>query len=226
MRIADRYILRRHAGPFAFGTGVVMFLFLMQFLVRYGEQLLGKGLPIGIILQLVGLNLAWMFVLAVPMGALFASVYVFGMLAADHEATALKSAGVSAVRMMRSVLLAALGLTGMLVWFNDRVLPEANHQAKVLLADVQRKRPTLVLEPGRFVQLEGYTVLARAKYGGMLLGVTLYDVARSGPHRRRLRRYRMAALEHGDEPFSAGAALRRAARAGAHELVPLPPRAL
>ncbi len=179
MRIADRYILRRHAGPFAFGTGVVMFLFLMQFLVRYGEQLLGKELPIGIILQLIGLNLAWMFVLAVPMGALFASVYVFGMLAADHEATALKSAGVSAAQMMRSVLLAALGLTGMLAWFNDRVLPEANHQAKVLLADVQRKRPTLVLEPGRFVQLEGYTVLARAKHGAMLLAVTLYDVARS-----------------------------------------------
>ena len=181
MRILDRYILRLHAAPFAFGTSVVLFLFLMQFLLRYGEQLLGKGLEAWVILQLIGLNIPWMLVLAVPMGALFATVYTFGALAADHEATALKAGGASPWQMTRAVLLTALALSAGLVWFNDRILPEANHQAKVMLADVQRKRPTLLVEPGRFTtQLEGYTLLARARdsTGRLLLGVTVYDRTR------------------------------------------------
>lgn len=183
MRILDRYILRLHAAPFAFGTSVVVFLFLMQFLMRYGEQLLSKGLPVGVILQLVGLNLPWMVVLAVPMGALFATVYTFGSLAAEHEATIFKASGMSAWQIMRSVLGAALLLSAGLVWFSDRVLPEANHQAKVLLADIQRKRPTLQLEAGRFTtQLEGFTLLARGRdrSGQLLFGVTFYDGTQPG----------------------------------------------
>lgn len=183
MGILDRYILRLHLLPFLFGTSVVTFLFLMQFLMRYGEQLLGKGLELWVILQLIGLNVPWMLMLAVPMGALFATVYTFGSLAAEHEVTIFKASGMSAWQMMRAVLLTALLLSGGLVWFSDRVLPEANHQAKVMLADIQRKRPTLLLEPGRFSQqLEGYTVLVRSRdsSGRLLLGVSLYDMTRPG----------------------------------------------
>lgn len=183
MPILDRYILRLHAAPFAFGTSVVLFLFLMQFLLRYGEQLLSKGLEAWIIVQLIGLNLPWMLVLAIPMGALFATVYTFGSLAASHEATVFKATGMSPWQMSRAVVLTALLMSGGLVWFNDSVLPEANHQAKVMLADIQRKRPTLLLEPGRFTtQLEGYTLLARARdtSGRLLLGVTVYDRTQLG----------------------------------------------
>ncbi|MCS7170104.1 MAG: LptF/LptG family permease, partial [Candidatus Kapabacteria bacterium] len=183
MRILDWYILRLHALPFAFGTSIVVFLFLMQFLMRYGEQLLGKGLEVSVILQLLGLNLPWMLVLAVPMGALFSTVYTFGSLAAEHEATVLKASGMSAWQMTRSVLGMALLLSAGLVWFNDRVLPEANHRAKVMLADIQRKRPTLMVEPGRFfTQLEGYTLLARFRdtTGRLLLDVTVYDKTQPG----------------------------------------------
>ncbi len=183
MGILDRYILRLHVAPFLFGSSVVTFLFLMQFLMRYGEQLLGKGLEFGVIVQLLGLNLPWMLVLAVPMGALFSTVYTFGSLAAEHEVTIFKASGLSAWQMTRSVLLASLLLSGGLVWFSDRILPEANHQAKVMLADIQRKRPALLFEPGRFsTQLEGYTILVRSRdtSGRLLLGVTLYDMSRLG----------------------------------------------
>ncbi len=183
MRILDRYILRLHAAPFAFGTSVVLFLFLMQFLMRYGEQLLSKGLELGVILQLIGLNIPWMLVLAVPMGTLFATVYTFGSLAAEHETTVFKASGMSVWQITRSVVSAALCLSAGLVWFADRVLPEANHQAKVMLADIQRKRPTLMVEAGQFTtQLEGYTLLARARdsSGRLLLGVTVYDRTQPG----------------------------------------------
>ncbi|MEN3026831.1 MAG: LptF/LptG family permease [Chlorobiota bacterium] len=183
MRILDRYVLRLHVAPFAFGASVVMFLFLMQFLMRYGEQLLSKGLELIVIAQLLALNLPWMFVLAVPMGVLFATVYTFGSLAAEHETTIQQSSGMSAWQMMRAVLGAALLASIGLVWFSDRVLPEANHQAKVMLADIQRKRPSLLIEPGRFTrQLEGYTLLARSRdtSGHWLLGVTVYDATQLG----------------------------------------------
>ena len=65
------YIVRFHIGPFLFGTLTVMFLFLMQFLMNNLDKLLGKGLETAVILQVIALSLAWMVVLAVPMGVLF-----------------------------------------------------------------------------------------------------------------------------------------------------------
>jgi lipopolysaccharide export system permease protein len=178
MGLISRYILRSHIAPFLFGTFTVVFLFLFQFLYNHIDKLLGKGLSEWVIIQLIGLNMAWMIVLAVPLGVLFSTLMAFGSMASFHEITIMKASGASLIKMMAPVLIMALLLSGWLFWFNDRVLPEANHKAKTLMGDINRKKPTFAIEAGQFsTQLEGYTILAREvdSLSGILKGVTIYD---------------------------------------------------
>ena len=178
MGYISRYILRFQIGPFLFGSLTVLFLFLFQFLSKYLNDLIVKGLDTWIIIQLIGLNLAWMLVLAIPMGVLFAALMSFGNLSSTNEITIIKSSGGSLFRMMMPVVISGILMTIFLFWFNDNVLPEANHQAKVLLSDIERKKPTFSLEAGQFsTQLDGYTILARQidSLSGTLKAVTIYD---------------------------------------------------
>jgi lipopolysaccharide export system permease protein len=161
-----------------FGTVLVMFLFLFQFLLKSIDQLVGKGLSEWVIIQLIVLNLSWMLVLAVPMGVLFSTVMAFGNMSSVHEVTIIKSSGGSLIRMMKPIIVSSMLLTLLLFWFNDEILPEANHQAKVLMMDIRRKKPTFSMESGQFSQqLDGYTILARQvdSLSGMMRAVTIYD---------------------------------------------------
>ena len=179
MKLIFRYILKTHAAPFIFGTATVVFIFLMQFIMNYLDQLVGKGLDEWLIIELIIYNIAWMLVLAVPMGVLFSTLMSFGTMSAAHEVTIIKASGGSLIRMMSPVVIMGFLLSLGLFWFNDQVLPEANHSAKILMSDIQRKKPTFALESGQFsTQLEGYTILARKvdSASGVMKGVTIYDM--------------------------------------------------
>jgi lipopolysaccharide export system permease protein len=181
-----------------FGFSVIVFLFLLQFLIKNIDKLVGKGLDIWIIIQLIALNTAWMIVLAVPIGTLFSTLMAFGSMASVHEITVIKSSGRSLIRMMMPVLMIGMILSLWLFWFNDEVLPEANHRAKILLGDITRKKPTFTLESGKFSNdFEGYTIFARKvdSISGMLLGVTIYD-------HRRMNEYNIASADSGISEFS------------------------
>ncbi len=130
--IMSRYILRALAGPFFFSLSTLMFIFLLQFVMKFIDQLVGKGLSAWVIMELVALNLAWMLVLAVPMSVLVAVLMAFGDLSSKNEITAMKASGISLYRMMAPVLLAGICVGGLLVWFNNDVLPESNHRLKAL----------------------------------------------------------------------------------------------
>lgn len=179
MTLIDRYILRACIAPFLFGFSTVMFIYLMQFVMNYLPQLVGKGLSEWVIIQLIVLNLAWMFILAVPMGVLFSSLMAFGSLAANQEITIIKASGGSIVRMMIPVLIAGFLIFLGVFWFSDNVLPDSNLRAKMLMNDITRKKPTFSVESGKFTtQLDGYTILSRQvdSISGNLYGVTIYDI--------------------------------------------------
>ncbi|MBE2190130.1 MAG: LptF/LptG family permease [Desulfobulbaceae bacterium] len=181
MTLIDRYILRTHIAPLLFGFSTVMFIYLMQFIMNYLSKLVGKGLSEWVILHLIVLNLAWMVILALPMGVLFSSLMAFGSMAANQEITIVKASGGSVFRMMAPVLIGGLLLSYALFWFNDEILPDSNLKAKLLMSDITRKKPTFSIESGRFsTQLDGYTILARQvdSASGNLHGVTIYDVRR------------------------------------------------
>ncbi len=161
MKIIYRYIFREHLGPFFFGLSIIMFIFLMQFLVKYVGQIFGKGIPLWTIIQLITLNLAWMLALAVPMATLLAVLMAYGRFSADNEITILKSSGISIFKLIRPSLVFGLILTLMMLYFNDHILPEANHMASQKMRAIREKKPTLALEENIFYPFPPYSFVTR-----------------------------------------------------------------
>lgn len=173
-----RYILKAHFAPFILSFFIVIFVFTFQFIYKFIDNLVGKGLSWWIITQLITLNLAWMVTLAGPMAALIASLMAFGSLSSTKETTVMQSSGISPIKMMMPVLLVSGLLCYGLILFNNKVLPEANHRTRVLMMDIQRKRPTFVIEAGRFTDdISGYNLLVRKTYenSNKLEGVFIID---------------------------------------------------
>ncbi len=147
MKILSKYVLKEHIGPFIFSLMLITLLFLMNIIFRELGHILSRGLKLKIVFEFLFLNIAWIVALAVPMAVLIATLMAFGRLSADNEITAIKSSGISFYRILTPVLLFFTGVGILLVLFNNRVLPDFNHRARLLTSDILRKRPTLKLEP-------------------------------------------------------------------------------
>jgi lipopolysaccharide export system permease protein len=171
-------ILRRLPGPFFGWLGILMFLLLMQFLIRWLPEIAGKGIPVLVIIELIAYNLAYMVVLAVPMSVLLAALMAFGDLAESKYYTVIKSTGISFGQIVWPPLIAALVVCGGLLYFNNVLLPEANFRARQLWSDIRSKRPGFELQPGVFYDgLEDYNILVEERPAGTneLVDVTIYD---------------------------------------------------
>jgi lipopolysaccharide export system permease protein len=178
MVILWRHILNRHLTPFVFSVSVLVGIFLLQYVMQKMDQLAGKGLSASVIAEFIIMNLAWMVVLAVPMAVLVATLMAFGNLSSGNEITAMRASGVSLYSMMAPVFISSVVVFYLLVQFNNRVLPDANHRAKVLMTDIYRKKPTFSLIPGLFSQeIQGYGILVRKtfEHSNDLEGVTIFD---------------------------------------------------
>lgn len=157
-----RYVVREHIGPFFFGLCVIMLLFILNLLFRDLAKFLSKGIAFTVILEFLYLNLAWMVALAVPMAVLTSTLMAFGRLSADNEITAIKASGVSFYQILPSVLVVSALLAGGLIWFNNHVLPDFNHRARLLTIDIARKRPMINLEPGvYYTDIPDYNILVQ-----------------------------------------------------------------
>ncbi|MEP7147216.1 MAG: LptF/LptG family permease [bacterium] len=187
MNKIDSYILKSHIGPFIFALTTVIFLFLFQFLIKSLDQFVGKGLSIWLIIQLISLNLAWMITLAVPMAMLVASLMAFGTLSSNNEITIMKASGISLTRLMLPLILISFIMFYLMIRFNNEVLPEANHRARVLLYDISKTKPTFILEPGKFSDdLQGVQILVKKTFpnSNNIEGVYIYDY--SNPESKNL----------------------------------------
>lgn len=155
-----------------------MCVFLLQFMMKFADRLVGKGLDTWTIIQLIVYNLSWMFVLVVPMSTLVATLMAYGNMSQNNEVTIMKSSGISLYKMMIPAVAASVVVAFLLFEFNNEVLPDANHQAKILMHDISQKKPTLSLEPGVFSQeVYNYAILTRRidQHENKLYDVTIYD---------------------------------------------------
>ncbi len=174
------YIVREAVGPFVMALSVIMFVFLLQFLMRFIDRIVGKGLTLWTIVELIVFNLSWMVVLAVPMAVLVAGVMAFGSMASNNELTAMKAAGVSLGRMIFPMIVLSVLIAVFDLQFNNIILPDANHRAKDLMMDINQKKPSLIIEPGTFTtddEIPGYAILARTANPRTndLGNITIYD---------------------------------------------------
>lgn len=180
MRISKLSILllRSYAGPFLITFLVAMFIFEMQFIWLYVDDLMGKGLGLGIILKLLVYASARIVNMALPLAILMSSIMTLGALSENNELTAMKSAGISLFRIMRPLVVftAVLALVSFL--FANNIWPIANLKFRTLLYSIVQQRPALNLENGVFYNgIEGISIRVMQKNteSGELKDVLIYD---------------------------------------------------
>ena len=181
--------------PFAAALLTLLFLLLMQFLINYLPELVGRGLPVVALAELVAYSLAYMVTLAVPMAWLIALLTAFGRLGESRGYLVAKSAGVSLPRLMWPAAVVGLLLTLGMMFFNNQMLPEANYRMNGLWRDIRVSRPGFALTPGEFyTDVSGYAIRADAippDSTGLLLGVTVFETHGGGQTVLRAERARL-----------------------------------
>lgn len=149
-------------GPFLFAFVVITLVLIVDFVPDVVKLVISKKLDTWIIVQVFVLNLAWMLALSIPMAVLSGTLMAFGRLSAESEVLAMKASGVSPLRILTPVLVVATLLGIGLVYFNNEVLPDANHRARQLMSDIRRTRPMLEIKENVLSdRITGYHLLVR-----------------------------------------------------------------
>ena len=178
MKLLNRYIIKEHLYPFITALLALLFVLLANFLLRSIDRFLGKGLELILILEYIFLNLAWILALAVPMAILVAALMAFGRLSADNEISAMRSVSVSYLRLMVPALLFSCIIAGLMMYFNNQILPEMNHKARMLSSDISRKRPDLDFDVGYFIDaIPQYTFLLGSRDNEIFYDITIFTNA-------------------------------------------------
>ncbi|MCG8605052.1 LptF/LptG family permease, partial [bacterium] len=179
-KILPLYLLREHIGPFLLAIFTIDLLFLLNIVFRDLGKFLGKGIPFTVIVEFLFLNLAWMVALSVPCAVLTSTIMAFGRLSSDNEITAIKASGIHLMRLLIPVLILSAILSASLIWFNNNVLPDFNHQARLLGMDITRKKPAINLDPGVIYEdIPDYNILVKKVTDqdslALIQDVTIYD---------------------------------------------------
>ena len=145
MGILTRYLIRSHVGPFLFALGALTGLLFLNAVAQRLSSLVGKGLGWQVIGEFMLLSLPHTIALTLPMAVLIAVLYTFAELTSSSEITAMAAGGVRPLRLLLPVLGIGAILAAVTLYFNDRILPEANHELRNLLIDVGNKSPTFQL---------------------------------------------------------------------------------
>ncbi len=171
-------ILRSYAGPALATFFVVVFVLLMQFLWRYVDELVGKGLEWNIIFQLM-VYASFTFVpMALPISILLASLMTFGNLGERYELVAMKAAGISLRKIMLPLGLFSLLISVGAYYYSNIIFPYANMKFRSTLYDVRQKKLSLNIRDGIFYNgLQGYVIRIGKKDpdGTRINDVMIYD---------------------------------------------------
>lgn len=174
----DILILRSFIGPFVVTFFITLFVLVMQFFWLYMDELIGKGLGIWMIVQLLFFMSTTMVPLALPLGILLASIMTFGSMGENFELVAIKSAGISLLRFMRPLLFFIMFIGGLAFLFNNNVIPYANLKALSLLYDLRNSKPTFNIRAGQFNKdIDGFSIRVgeKDKDGKTIRNIIIYD---------------------------------------------------
>ena len=146
----DIFITKQFGLLFVGTFFICLFVLMMQFLWRYVDELIGKGLSIEILAQFFWYMGLGLMPQAFPLAILLSSLITYGNLGESSELTAIKAAGISLMQSMRSLIVAVLLIAGISFYFQNVVVPSANMQLKQLLVSMKQKSPELEIPEGTF----------------------------------------------------------------------------
>lgn len=152
MKRLHRYVLRAFIGPWIITFLLCLFILLMQFLWRYIDDLVGKGLDFSIILELMFYASFSLVPLALPLAGLLASIMAMGKLGETNELFAMKSGGLSLYRIMTPLVVFNIIISFAAFFFANNLMPYTNLKMRSLLFGIQQQRPEVIIQNGIFVE--------------------------------------------------------------------------
>jgi len=153
-----------------------MFILIMQFFWVYIDDLIGKGLSILVILELLFYVSASLIPLALPLAILLSSLMTFGNLSEKNELTALKSSGLSLYKIMRPLTMVVILLAGFTFYFSNYIIPLANLKWHSLIYDIQNTKLSTIITPGVYTrELEGYAIKVKEGNDSLFKDIIIHD---------------------------------------------------
>ena len=146
----DKLILKAFVWPFIATFFIALFVFMMQILWKYIDDLVGKGLDFITLTKFLIYASTTLVTLAMPIAILLSSIMTFGKLGENFELVAIKSSGISLLRFMRPLFFVSIFLTGVAFLFANYIAPVANLKFAVIYNDIYRKSPAFDLKDGVF----------------------------------------------------------------------------
>ena len=177
----DIFILRSFLLLFAAAFFICLFVLLMNILWRWVEELVGKGFTLGVLAKFFYLSSVMLVPEALPLGVLMASLITFGNFGERFELLAMKTAGISLLRIMRPLIIFCCCLAGMSFYFQNVVGPKASAKFSALGYSIMHKNPELEIPEGVFYGLiPGYNMYAKHKNPetGVLSNVIIYNLSK------------------------------------------------
>ncbi len=178
MKRLHLFVIKSFLGPFIATFFIAIFLLLMQFLWKYVDDLVGKGLDFDQIALLLFYASARFVPIALPIAMLLASVMAFGKLGEQYELVALKSAGISLPRILLPLTIFVFVLSYGSFLFSNYVMPIANLKNGSMIYDIQKKKPALNIKEGIFYKdIEGFSMKINEKNtsNNTLKDIIIYD---------------------------------------------------
>ena len=176
MKKLTLFSIKSFWGPFVVTFAISMFMLIMQFTWKYIDDLMGKGLTVGVISELMFYVSASLIPLALPLAILLSSIMTFGNLAENNELTALKSSGLSLLRIMRPLIYVVFIIALATFYFSNYVIPVANLKWHSLIFDIQETKVSMLLTPGSYSkEIDGYAIKVENGNDQDFSGITIHD---------------------------------------------------
>lgn len=177
------FILKSFLPLFAMTFFIVLFIVLMQFLWKYIDDLVGKGLSFSVLGELFFYAAVTLVPMALPLAILLASLMTFGNLGERSELTAIKASGISLLKVMKPLIILVMTIAVGAFFFQNDILPKAQVKMWTLLFSMKQKSPEVEIPEGVFYdQIPGYSLYVKSKNRdtGILYDVMIYDISRGG----------------------------------------------
>ena len=178
----DIFMARQFMMLFVGTFFICQFVLMMQFLWRYIDQLIGKGLTMDVLAQFFWYMSLMLVPQALPLAILLSSLIAFGNLGESSELTAIKAAGISLLQSMRSLIFIVVLIAGASFYFQNVVAPSANMSFAQLLLSMKQKSPELEIPEGVFYDgIPGANIYVQKKNveTGKLYGIMIYQMTSS-----------------------------------------------
>jgi len=174
----DIFILKSFCTLFMGTFFICLFIFMMQFLWKYVDEMVGKGLEMSVLAQFFFYSALTLVPASLPLTILLAALIIFGNFGERFELLAMKAAGISLLKIMRPLIVFIIFICGVSFYFQNVIGPKAQTKLWTLLISMKQKSPELDIPEGVFYdEIDGYNLYVKHKNRktGMLYDVLIYN---------------------------------------------------